>query len=649
MKLVSGAMALLALVLALVILSGADRRQLDWEVKELQADVAAWRKEVSQAPIDLGLGDPAVWIWVERNKRRQDGLKTLPRDPSSLPLLGEDARKVSDDIKRARKIVVPVPKPRQSFQVHRQLTEQGVSHGGNQKSLASRAAREGIEAHREVLSVVQKQIQSGMAELRAKSKPPSKETELPNGAIVKANYIAALEEALERVTRAIGDEKDRRERERLAELERQRRLAAVQAKKEEEERLREWNSARVVANVVCEDAIRQSLVTSLVRAYARRKNKGDEPVVLEREGVWKFVWREGISRFAVVVAIEEVSEIEPRDSVVLIDLSEDKGEGMLTQIIALDAVVAVVQPTQDLNTISVDDLHKVLRGEVRNWSQLGGEDQEVQLVVPIAGSEDASVVTPELRSLYEAAPQVRYPERGQSVGLAVQGLAGGIGLASFHASSEFKMLSVAPRANLPGISPRPFTISTEDYFYCRRVFAHTTASPDPAVIEFVDYLRGAEGQKAVGRANYVDLRIQIVATPLPSEVMAIIGRVLGTDKILQARRLSTNFRFASDSDRLDLKALADVARVRRILSRSTMGNVHCLVVGFADSQGTADYNQNLSKLRSDAVSSRIERYTEKLPRLIRVGLGEMLPVSDNDTESGREKNRRVELWLVETL
>ena len=648
-KLLAGGVALIALLLVVVVSSGAGKRKLEADVKKLRTEVGAWRKEVSRAPADRGLGDPAVRLWVERYKRRQDDMKKLPRDPQSLPLLAEDSKQLSEGIKRAAKIVVPKPEGHRSLQVYRDLTQQGVSHGGVQKSLASRAAREGIHAHDQVLSMLQKQVQSGIAELRAKSTPPSDVEKLPDGATVKESYIAALEGALARITKAIQDEKDRRERERLAELERQRRAAAVEAQMLEEEREREWNAAEVVIKVTCEDALRESLVASLARDYVRRKQNGGEPRILERNGVRKFVWRDGALSLAVALTGDHGPSPDPPSSSVVVNMTENTPARMKAHIIALDAMVAVVPSTRSLRELSAGDLHKVLSGEVRNWRQLGGEDQELQLVVPSAGSEDALVVTPEFRGLHETNSRVRSPGPGQSVGEAVQALPGGLGLASFHAAAEFKMLSLAPTAGASGILPRPLTISTEDYLYCRRVFAHTTSSPTTAVVEFLNYLRSAEGQQIVAQANYVDLRIQLVATPLPPEAMVIIGRVLGTDKVVQAHRLSTSFRFALDSERLDLKALADVDRVQKILSRATIGNVRCLVVGFADSQGTAEYNQGLSKDRADAVSSRIETSSGELPRLVRVALGEMLPVADNDSESGREKNRRVELWLVETI
>ena len=82
--------------------------------------------------------------------------------------------------------------------------------------------------------------------------------------------------------------------------------------------------------------------------------------------------------------------------------------------------------------------------------------------------------------------------------------------------------------------------------------------------------------------------------------------------------------------------------------RPSVLKLKCLVVGFADSQGSDEYNRDLSKNRARTVAVRLEGASRPISPTYRVGLGEILPVGDNETEQGRAKNRRVEIWLVET-
>lgn len=74
-------------------------------------------------------------------------------------------------------------------------------------------------------------------------------------------------------------------------------------------------------------------------------------------------------------------------------------------------------------------------------------------------------------------------------------------------------------------------------------------------------------------------------------------------------------------------------------------NTEVLVVGHTDAQGANDYNQRLSERRADAaanflVTQGIARY-----RITTEGRGEVEPVATNETEDGRQQNRRVEIAI----
>jgi outer membrane protein OmpA-like peptidoglycan-associated protein len=70
-----------------------------------------------------------------------------------------------------------------------------------------------------------------------------------------------------------------------------------------------------------------------------------------------------------------------------------------------------------------------------------------------------------------------------------------------------------------------------------------------------------------------------------------------------------------------------------------------LVAGHTDSVGTETYNQTLSERRANTAANFL--VSQGLPpvRLRRVGLGESEPVADNETEAGRQQNRRVEVAI----
>jgi len=64
--------------------------------------------------------------------------------------------------------------------------------------------------------------------------------------------------------------------------------------------------------------------------------------------------------------------------------------------------------------------------------------------------------------------------------------------------------------------------------------------------------------------------------------------------------------------------------------------------GHTDSMGDDAYNMNLSKRRANSVKNYVvEKFNIKASRISTVGYGESKPVASNDTDAGRQKNRRV--------
>lgn len=70
------------------------------------------------------------------------------------------------------------------------------------------------------------------------------------------------------------------------------------------------------------------------------------------------------------------------------------------------------------------------------------------------------------------------------------------------------------------------------------------------------------------------------------------------------------------------------------------------IEGHTDSTGSRDYNQLLSERRAGSVRDFLLDQGVDSGRTRAVGYGPRQPIASNDTASGREQNRRVELKLV---
>ncbi|KUG23882.1 outer membrane protein a precursor [hydrocarbon metagenome] len=70
------------------------------------------------------------------------------------------------------------------------------------------------------------------------------------------------------------------------------------------------------------------------------------------------------------------------------------------------------------------------------------------------------------------------------------------------------------------------------------------------------------------------------------------------------------------------------------------------VEGHTDSKGSDEYNMDLSKRRANNVKTLLVMRGVAENRIEVVGYGKTMPVATNDTEAGRQKNRRVEIRIA---
>ena len=75
------------------------------------------------------------------------------------------------------------------------------------------------------------------------------------------------------------------------------------------------------------------------------------------------------------------------------------------------------------------------------------------------------------------------------------------------------------------------------------------------------------------------------------------------------------------------------------------GKTTLTVVGHTDNSGSMEYNQKLSEGRSLSVARYLESKDVNPLRIATSGKGETQPTASNATESGRQANRRVEIYV----
>ncbi len=107
--------------------------------------------------------------------------------------------------------------------------------------------------------------------------------------------------------------------------------------------------------------------------------------------------------------------------------------------------------------------------------------------------------------------------------------------------------------------------------------------------------------------------------------------------------ISSEISFDFGSAELKPAFMPTLEKVSEILVRYPKTVIH--VVGHTDSVGSESYNMNLSRHRAQSVINYFVLQGISQSRLVTVGRGETEPRASNDTEAGRQLNRRVEIYV----
>jgi len=101
--------------------------------------------------------------------------------------------------------------------------------------------------------------------------------------------------------------------------------------------------------------------------------------------------------------------------------------------------------------------------------------------------------------------------------------------------------------------------------------------------------------------------------------------------------------FGFNSDQINSAAQSNLRRFAASLQKYP--NTRTLIVGHTDSEGSADYNMDLSNRRALSAANFITGEGVDRSRISTAGRGEGEPIATNTTDAGRQLNRRVEVAI----
>lgn len=330
--------------------------------------------------------------------------------------------------------------------------------------------------------------------------------------------------------------------------------------------------------------------------------------------------------------------IKPEEATKLSSLGNMFGPAS-EHVLGLDGIAVIVNASNPVSELPKDEIMRLFTGESTEWPKTGSSQGGVK----IYARDDKSGTYDTFKSLVLAGKPLaagsRRFEDSSELSDAVARDPNGIGFIGLPFVHNAKPIAVSEKG-ARALLPTRLTVATEDYSLSRRLYLYTPAtSSNKFTGPFVEFALSKQGQDVVAANGFIAQNVALekaqgVSDAAPGEYWQLTQN---------AERLSLDFRFQAGESEPDNKAQVDVDRVISLIADRKSAGDKILLFGFADSIGSPAANQALSLSRARIIENQFVQRGLK-PAAVR-GFGSSLPVASNDSPDGREKNRRVEIWI----
>lgn len=333
-----------------------------------------------------------------------------------------------------------------------------------------------------------------------------------------------------------------------------------------------------------------------------------------------------------------------------------------SRVLALDALVPVVAPDNPVREITVPDLARVFSGGIDNWQELGGPDAPIAVHLRDAASGLGQAAEDRLLGPISAnlrADAIRHDTDADLIAAVLKDPFS-IGLSSASGVGNAARLGLSGRCGFTIHATRR-NAKTEDYPLTAPVFLYSPAIRLPKLArEFLSYIRTPSAQLVIRRTGFTDQSPEEVAIDdqgdrFANAIARADGEVgLGELKRMVAtlsplKRLTLTYRFESGSAALDAQSRSNIEQLATAIESGMFDGRRMVFVGFSDGEGPADGNRRIALRRAESVLRAVVAAAETANfeqlTLEAETFGEAMPMACDDSEWGRQINRRVEVWV----
>lgn len=179
--------------------------------------------------------------------------------------------------------------------------------------------------------------------------------------------------------------------------------------------------------------------------------------------------------------------------------NERAGGRLVEHKIALDALAVIVHPNNPVNSLTLEQIKKIYTGEISNWSEVGGPNLPIAVYTRETTSGTYETFHEIVMKKDNMASSVLTTMSSGEMRQIVSTNPNAIGYVGVGYVTGVKVLAVN------GVLPTKQNILDGRYPISRALYLYTIGEPSGLAKEFIEFVRGPEGQRIVEEKGFVPL------------------------------------------------------------------------------------------------------------------------------------------------
>ena len=192
-----------------------------------------------------------------------------------------------------------------------------------------------------------------------------------------------------------------------------------------------------------------------------------------------------------------------------------KGEKPVEFVVSRDAIAVMVNPTNPINKLTLKQISDIFKGNINNWSELGGENRPIVrlsrdsnsgthvyflgAVIRLGSSTDKSIFS-EDTLLLPSSEGIIAELKDNPNAIGYDGLG--------YVTRDVKVVAIAKESGGPYVLPSVATVNNNTYPISRDLYMYTNGEPTGAVKDYLDWISSAEAQKIVSDLGFVPVKVK---------------------------------------------------------------------------------------------------------------------------------------------